>query len=221
MFCCGRVASNDTCMAATKGSTAAFYIEAGRVIFNRTSGSTSPRNTNDAPFTVTVTSTASISVSPSASNSPSNHITPSSPSGKDAAIGAGLSGLLGLAFLITLALLWRQRRQKQSLRKDVETWEGRCARFTTVDLGGAEQITPDLLDCLNSDGRHDQQHLTHQLQGWNPDEADGTQVYEMANRRGWAWLRWTDWQFLWQRNEHCGNTNARWDQSLTYSSPRE
>lgn len=186
MFCCGRVASNDTCMTATKGSTAPFYIEAGRVIFNRTSGSTSPNNTNDAPFTVTVTSTASVSVSPPASNSPSN-TPPSSSSGKDAAVGAGVSGLLGLAFLITLGLLWRQRRQKQSLRKDVETWEEKYARsmeVTTVDLDGAEQQTPHLFDCLNSDRIHGQQHLIHQLQGWNPDEADGIQVYEMANRKG-------------------------------------
>lgn len=175
-------------MAATKGSNAPFYIEAGRVIFNRTSGSTSPNNTNDAPVTVTViaTVTATVSASASASNSPSNHITSPSSSGKDAAIGAGMSGLLGLALLIALGFLWRQRRQKQSLRKDVETWEGRHAKLMevrNVDLGGNEHQTPHLLDSSNSDEVHGQERLTHQLQGWRPDEVDGTQVYEMANRK--------------------------------------
>lgn len=58
--------------------------------------------------------------------------------------------------------------------------------ITAVEIGGAEQKPPYLLGCSNSDGAHDQQHLTYHLQAWNPDEADGSPVCEMANRKGGA-----------------------------------
>ena len=108
-----------------------FRLKREQVIFDRTSGSTSSNNTIAAP----VTTSASASSSKTGT-----------------AIGAGISALLGVLLLVTLRLLWREKKIKQSFRKDAQTWEGKSgqlvqAQKTLVDVGGAEhQPPPQQLD---------------------------------------------------------------------------
>ena len=54
------------------------------------------------------------------------------------------------------------------------------------EIGGAEHQAPHRLDGWNAGGKDSQPHLPLQVQGWTPDEIDGTQIYEVANgtRRG-------------------------------------
>ncbi|KAF6230559.1 hypothetical protein HO173_011096 [Letharia columbiana] len=196
-FCCSQVIlSNNTCNTTTKGSTAPFEIEAGLVILNRTSGSTS-LNTTDAA-TVTVTATATATATPMATvtaltlppNSSSFHNTSStspssSSSSREAAIGAGMGVTLGLGLLVTLGLLWRLRKHKQILSKDIQTWEWKYSELMkakTAIFAGAEHQPPHPLDCWNQDGLDGQPHLVPQLEGWKPDEIDGTEVYGLGNR---------------------------------------
>ena len=169
LFCCSPFnPSNNTCAVATKGSYAPFSLEAGQVIFNRTSGSTSTNIANPATvtktvrFTVHATATNSVTAAAltSLSKSPSFSTTPLACSSREAAVGAGLGVALGLAVLVTLGLLWllwRQRKHKQSLRTDVQTWEWRYHELTTkvVSLSG------------------DEHQLTHHLPAWTPRELDG------------------------------------------------
>lgn len=169
-------------MTSTKGSHAPFPVEAGHVIFNRTSGSTSPNNTNVAPITITATSTATVLATASASNSLSTHTTPSS-SKRGIVAGAVVSGLLGLVLLVTLGLLWRERMQKQSLKKEVQEWEGNYGKLVQaqnvlVDISGAEhQAPPQQLDGWRSHELYGQSQVPHQLDGGKPGEIDGTQVF--------------------------------------------
>ena len=108
---------------------------------------------------------------------------------REAAIGVGTSIPLGLALFVLLGLLWRLRKEKQSLKKDIETWEGKHVDLMekmTVDHRGSRTQSPHLLDSCDSwnpNGLHDQAHHLHQLEGWRPGEVDGTQVYEMENKK--------------------------------------
>ena len=165
-FCCSLFyPSNNTCAVATKGSYAPFPLEAGQVIFNRTSGSTSTNIaipvtvTKTASFTVHATATDTVTAAAliSPSKSPSVSSTSLSCSSREAAVGAGLGGSLGLALLFTLGLLWRQRKHKQSLRTDVQTLEWRYHELTTriVTLSG------------------DEHQPIHHLPAWTPRELDG------------------------------------------------
>ena len=184
-------------MIATKGSTSPFGLPAGLVIFNRTSGSTLPNNTDDntvvitatATVTTTVTTVASslnpiMSTSSSASASVSPATSQQSSSAKEVAIGAGVGGALGLALLIASILLWRLRKQKQGLAKDVRTWEDKnqdsVMATKAPGLAGMDHRAP-----LSSE-LHGQHRLVCQLEGWMPDEIDGVEVREVANttRRG-------------------------------------
>lgn len=177
-------ASNDTCIVGTKGSTAPFSIQAGLVILNRTSGSTSLDNANIVSATVTVTATATAS----ALSSSSNHTAPSfSSSKKDVAIGTGVSGLLGLGLIVALGLLWMQRKHKRSLRDDALTWKGKYTELKeTVNLSRAEHHPPHELDGLKTNILDARSHLPRQLECWTPDEVDGAQVHELADRAGRA-----------------------------------
>lgn len=196
LFCCSQVEpSNNTCMTATKGSTSPFFIPAGLVIFNRTSGSTFPNNTNNATVIITATATvmtttkilasspgpiesisSSVSVSPSSSRSSST---------KEAAIGAGMGGALGIALLIALIMLWRLRKEKQGLTQNADTWERKyrdSMATKTSGLGGSHQQPQSEVHGLGLDTTDGQHHLAAQLEGWKPDEIDGTEIYEMANK---------------------------------------
>lgn len=185
LSCCSQVNPfNNTCMTASKGSTAPFFIEAGLVIFNRTSGSTSPNTTNTA--TVTVTATATPLNLPSGSSSVQN-TSISSSSSKETAIGAGLGVTLGLGLLVTFGLLWKQRKHKQSLSKDVQTWEGKyweSVKTKTVYIREAEHRSVHQLDGRSLDGSDGQTHLPPQLEGWIPGEVDGTEIYGVKNKTG-------------------------------------
>ena len=97
--------------------------------------------------------------------------------------------MLGIALFLALVLLWKQKRQKQSLSEDVQTWENRYRESVmtkTNVVAEAEHQTPQLLDGWNPGGKDSPPHFAHQVQGWSPDEIDGTQIYEVANgaRRG-------------------------------------
>ena len=185
LFCCSAGdANNNSCQIATKGSTAPFPIEAGKVIFNRTSGSTSPNNTNTTPVTITATVTATASAPALESSSLSANSTSSSSSSSSrtgTAVGAGVSGLLGLVLLVTLGLLWREKKHKEGFKKDAQTWEGKCGELVQtqnvfVETGGAEHQPPHEFDGWSPNELYGEPPLPHQLEGWRPGEMDGTQV---------------------------------------------
>ena len=169
LFCCSQFnVSTDTCTVGTKGSTAPFSLDAGLVIYNRTSGSTSPNITNAVTRTVTATATSSASAYASSSSS-----------GQEAAIGAGVGVPLGLALLVALALLLKQRGNKQILTKDVQIWKGKYEELknTKAIESGApghqprQQLVSQRLGELEGHQYHPQQ-----LQGWTPSEIEGTQL---------------------------------------------
>ena len=149
-------------------------MRAGRVIFNRTSGSTSPNSSYTT--TVTVSSTA-ISLStatalPTATALSEATICPNSPSPSDkpTAVGLGVGIPLGLTFVGTLGLLWRQRTHELDARKEARSWQERY----------------DELKKEKHDGMIGAQGQLHELgqEGWRPDELDGRLVYEVAGRMG-------------------------------------
>ena len=81
-----------------------------------------------------------------------------------------MGGLLGLALAVTLMILWRQKKQKQSLSEDVQIWENRYRESMTMKTG------------VVGDAKEGQPDHPGQLEGWMPDEIDGRQIYEVANR---------------------------------------
>ena len=171
LFCCSQFnVSTDTCTVGTKGSTAPFSLDAGLVIYNRTSGSTSSNITNAVTRTVTATVTSSASAHASSSSS-----------GQEAAIGAGVGVPLGLALLVALALLLKQRGHKRRLAKDVQTWKEKYEELkntNAIESGGPghqprQQLVVQGLGELEGQQHHPQ---PQQLQGWTPDEIEGTQV---------------------------------------------
>lgn len=92
---------------------------------------------------------------------------------------------LGLGLLVTLALLWKQRKHKQSLSKDVQTWEGKyreSVKTQTVYSTGTEHQSSHQPDARPLDELDSQRHLPSQLEGWTPGEIDGTQIYGMGKK---------------------------------------
>ena len=92
-----------------------------------------------------------------------------------------MSGMLGLILLVTLGLLWRERKHKQSFRKDAHTWEGKYTELAQtqnvlVDIGGAQHQRPQQLDSWNLKELHGKQLPPPQLEGWRPSEMEGTRV---------------------------------------------
>ena len=170
LFCCSEFnVSTDTCTVGTKGSTAPFSLEAGLVIYNRTSGSTSPNITNAVTRTVTATATSSASAYASSSSS----------SGQEAAIGAGIGVPLGLALVVALALLLKQRGHKQILTKDVQIWKGKYEELKNtkaIENGGPGHQPRQQLVSQRLGELEGHQHHPQQLQGWTPSEIEGTQL---------------------------------------------
>ena len=192
LFCCGNMdPSSNTCVVGTKGSSSPFFVEAGLVIFNRTSGSTYPNNTditsgditvadNTARITVTNTITAAIS----ASASPSMGLSSSSSSRIEVPLSAGASGLLGLALLFTLSLLWKQRKCKQGLTKDIQRWEEKYRDLMEMRTGHLEGAEHRQHEAPRSHEVYGQPRTPNQLNlRETPDELYGTQIHEVANRR--------------------------------------
>ncbi|CAF9916668.1 hypothetical protein IMSHALPRED_003261 [Imshaugia aleurites] len=188
LFCCGQAeSSTNTCLSSTKGSTTPFSIEDGPVIFNRTSGSTSPNYTNIA--SITVTATAIVTATATTTTLSLYSKIPTSSSRREAGIGAGVGGLLGLALLVTFGLLWKQSKHKQSLRKDAQNWERKYSELMTygaAGVGGLGYQPPHQRGGWHPDELDGRPHLPPQLEGWRPDEIDGRQVYEVATRTGAA-----------------------------------
>ena len=158
------------------------------MIFNRTSGSTSPNNTNIASITVTATAIVTTTATTSTSTNLSIYSKLStSSSRREIGIGAGVGGLLGLALFVTFGLLWRQSKHKQSLKIDAQNWQRKYSELMADRTAGAGAFgyqPPHQLGGWNPDELDGRSHLPQQLEGWRPNEIDGSQVYEAATRTG-------------------------------------
>ena len=180
-FCCGvGFANNNTCQKPFNGSNASFFIKAGLVIFNRTSGSTAPNDTDTTPVTVTATVTTAGPVSTSsplsATRASSSSSSPSSRTG--AAVGAGVIGALALLLLVTLGFLLREKKHKQSFKEDAKTWEVKYADMVQSqnalkESTGVEYGPPQPFYSCELQG---EPRLPQQLDGWNPSELHGNRV---------------------------------------------
>lgn len=157
-FCCGPLSSNNTCAQSTNGSITPFNLDAGRVIFNRTSGSITPNASDTA--TVTVTSATATPFTNLA-----NCRNPSTSSNKVIAVGVGVGVPLGLALLGTLGLLWSQRsRARRETRACEEKYYWLRTQKREHSMGVQGPV----------------QELEHEDR--SPDEIDGRLVYEIADR---------------------------------------
>ena len=172
-YCCGP--GNSTtgkCIHSTRNSVEPFPLSAGRVIFNRTSGSTLPNITDISSATTTSSTTVSLSsqaASPTITAQPLNRTlcpnTPSS-SNKPAVVGVGVGVPSGLALLGTLGLLWKQRARELSAAKEAHVWKERYDEVVErkyASVVGAESTT-------------------HELEHWGPNEIDGRLVHEASDR---------------------------------------
>ncbi len=192
LFCCGNMdPSSNTCVVGTKGSSSPFFVEAGLVIFNRTSGSTSTNNTDITSGNITVaenaariTATNTLTAATSASASPCMRLSSSSSSRIEIPLSAGASGVLGLALLFTLSLLWKQRKYKQILSKDIQRREEKYRDLMEIRTGDLEGTEQRQLEAWRSHEIDGQSRAPGQpFSGNPPDELDGTQIHEIADRR--------------------------------------
>ena len=162
-FCCGPGDSSiNACVNGTEGSTDPFPVQAGRVIFNRTSGSIYPNSTNITTVTLLSTAAPSTTATPITGSTICHNSTSSSNS--LAAVGSGVGVPLGLALFGVLGLLWRQRREAR-------VWKVKYDELRREKRG----------DSINIEERNVQE-LPHEC--WRPDEIDGRLVYEVAGRMG-------------------------------------
>lgn len=165
-FCCGDIASSSNrCSVSTRGSTAPFLIPAGKVIYNRTTGSTSP-NSMDV-ITDTVSSSTLVTATVSSTSAPLTQANANPPpsSEKSTKVGLGVGVPLGLAFLGTLGLLWRQRTRELGARTEARTWKEKYDELKKEKRG-------------NSTGVEGQMHELHE--SWRPNEIGGRHIYEMV-----------------------------------------
>ena len=83
-----------------------------------------------------------------------------------------------------MGLLWKQKKQKQSLRKDLQEWERKYAesmKAKTVKISRAGQQAPYQLEGWTPNLLDDQSHLSPRFEGFQPKEIDGAQIYEADN----------------------------------------
>ena len=174
-FCCADIDSSSTnkCSIATRGSSTPFRIAAGKVIFNRTTGSTSPNNvdaiTVTVPssnlFTATVSSTTAPLTTTAIPSDPSAYPNPPPSSDKSTKVGLGVGLPLGLAFLGTLGLLWRQRARELGARTEARAWK---EKYDELEKEKRGEVT-------GGEGQ------MHELQeSWRPIEIGGRHIYEMV-----------------------------------------
>lgn len=112
-------------MDSTRGSNAPFLLDQGHVIFNRSSGSTSPNSTATVTSTVTlagatvksVTTTATIAAGTAALRSPT--------SDREATVGVAVGVPLGIGIVGCVGMLLRQKREAKRLREEKRNWEAR------------------------------------------------------------------------------------------------
>ncbi|KAM0805009.1 hypothetical protein BDR22DRAFT_885099 [Usnea florida] len=184
-FCCnlGIIVSNNTCYIPTKGSAEPFSVDAGLVIYNRTSGSTSPNITDTVTTTIIATKTTTVPVTtsppPISSSSSERH----------AAIAASMSALLGAAFLISLIFLWQQGKGAKASRKEAQDWKAKYLHLfnaktlsSPLDVSDSQSVR-ELRggNRLELDG---QMHGAYQLEGRQVNEMEGTQASSFTNERG-------------------------------------
>ena len=96
------------------------------MIFDRTSGSTSPDNSTTT-FTSTVTLADSTIHSVTTSTATADAGTAASPPPptvhRETTVGVAAGVSLGMALLGSVAMLWRQRREASRLREEKKNWE--------------------------------------------------------------------------------------------------
>ena len=127
LFCCGLNSSNcanDTCYTSTQGSNAPFPVDQARVIFDRTSGSTSPNDTTAVfPSTVTLAGATIHSVTTSTATAPGTAASPPLTVHREITVGVAVGVSWGMTLLGSAAMLWRQRREARGLREEKKDWE--------------------------------------------------------------------------------------------------
>ena len=139
------------------------------MIFNRTTGSTSPNNPNNRDvLTVTVSASTIVTTTVSSTIAPSNptayaSLTPSSDESIKVGLGVGLP--LGLAFLGLLALLWRQRSRELGARTEAHTWREKYEELREEQRG----------ESTSGEGQVQELH-----ENCRPSEIDGSHFYEMG-----------------------------------------
>lgn len=112
-------------MDSSRGSDAPFPLDEGYVIFNRSSGSTSPNSTAIVRSTVTlagatvqsVTTTATIAAGTAALRSPI--------SDRGSTVGVAVGIPLGIGIVGCVGMLLRQKREANRLREEKRDWEAR------------------------------------------------------------------------------------------------
>ncbi len=124
LFCCGLGyfdSTNGTCYNSTRGSNAPFPVDQGRVIFNRSSGSTLPNDTSTIISTVTlaastirsvtsVVTTAAATTRTAASSPPTSH--------RETTVGVAVGVPLGIALFAVGGMLWGQKRKADGLMRE-------------------------------------------------------------------------------------------------------
>ena len=125
LFCCGLgyFDSNGTCSNSTRGSDAPFPVDQGYVIFNRSSGSTSPNSTATVTSTVTLAGHTIISAATLAATGAGTAASPPPTSDREPTVVVAVGVPLGIALLGCVGMLWRQKREANGLRKEKTAWE--------------------------------------------------------------------------------------------------
>lgn len=165
-FCCGPGnSSTNLCVNSALGNATPFAVEAGRVIFNRTSGSTSANDSETATVTVSFTATPSTSTSTPPLTDPTIFRDSPCSSNKSAAVGLGVGVPLGLALAGALGLLWRQRSRELGARREARAWQEKYDEIKEKAYGGLIV--------------HEGQIQELGWDSWKPDELDGRLVHEM------------------------------------------
>ena len=122
-FCCGLPfdTNSEQCQTTTKGSTEPFPLPAGAVQFDRYNGaSTDPAafGSNGSSSVVSgIASTATVTHTATPSSS-------SLPTGREAAVGAGVGVPLFIALLVALGFLFHQRSQRKKLEEQLRGIQG-------------------------------------------------------------------------------------------------
>ena len=114
------------------------------MISSRTSGSVDPDDFTAA--TINITTSAVVS-----STGTMTAPVPSATSSKrNVGIGVGIGGSLGIALLITLWLLWRQKRHKESFKKEAQSREKKHSELIITQNGANEALQHHHSHCNNS-----------------------------------------------------------------------
>ena len=189
-FCCGPGydTTNGTCMFKTFGSSQPFKLTAGKIIYNRTSGSIFPNTTT------TVTSTATAATTTTATNTltaatvlTTSTATPAgSFSSKDAvALGTGLGFPLGLALLASLGMLWREKRYNRRLKRYIDDrCHGDLTKLPNTNTGSLVPSSSGLVSTDNGQQLRGRDYVHEADVGWmnSPPQLDSYDTVELDSR---------------------------------------